>query len=64
MPGSMRTEPEGAPALATSREPKGPEKAGAPGSAGDLALRDALCLIAGAWVILFMLGFTLRGFNI
>lgn len=64
MPGSIKTEPEGAPALVTSREPKGPTRAGDPGSVGDQALMDAICLIVGAWVVLFLLGFTLRGFNI
>lgn len=64
MPGSMRTEPEGAPALVTAREPKAPKRAGDPGSEGDRALMDAVALIIGAWVVLFLLGFSLRGFNI
>ncbi len=64
MSGSIKTEPEGAPDLVTSREPKGPKRAGDPGTPGDLALRDAICLIVAAWVVLFFLGFSLRGFNI
>jgi hypothetical protein len=64
MPGSIQSEPEGAPALVTSREPKGPKRAGAPGTVGDQALMDAVWLIVAAWVVLFLLGFTLRGFNI
>jgi hypothetical protein len=64
MAGSMKTEDQTPPTLVTSREPKGPTRAGAPGSAGDQALMDAVCLIIGAWVVLFLLGVSLRGFNI
>lgn len=64
MPGSMRSEPEGAPPLVTSREPKGPTRPGDKGSPGDRALMDAICLIVAAWAVLFFLGFSLRGFNI
>jgi hypothetical protein len=64
MPGQMRSEPEGAPELATSREPKGPKRAGDPGGRGDRALMDAIAMIVVAWVVLFFLGFSLRSFNI
>ncbi len=64
MPGSMRTEPEGAPPLVTSREPKGPKRSGDPGTMGDTAFKDALLLIVAAWVFLLLLGYSLRGFNI
>lgn len=64
MPGQMRSEPEAAPALVTSREPKGPTRPGAPGSVGDTALKDAIILIIAAWLTLFLLGFSLRGFNV
>lgn len=64
MPGAMRSETEGAPPLATSREPKGPRRAGEPGGMGDQALKDAIVLIVLSWILLFMLGFSLRAFNI
>ena len=64
MPGMLKSESEGAPPLVTSREPKGPVKAGSPGGIGDQALMDALLLIIVCWVILLLLGFSLRGFNI
>lgn len=64
MPGQMRTETEGAPPLATSREPKGPKRSGDPGTMGDVAFKDAVLLIIIAWAFLFMLGWSLRGFNI
>lgn len=64
MPGSMKTEAEGAPPLATSREPKGPKRAGDPGTMGDQAFKDAIVLIVLAWLVLLLLGWSLRGFNI
>lgn len=64
MPGSMRREAEGAPPLATSREPKGPKRSGDPGTMGDTAFKDAVMLIIIAWAFLLMLGWSLRGFNI
>ncbi|GIH29363.1 hypothetical protein Aph01nite_76730 [Acrocarpospora phusangensis] len=63
-PGTIKTEPEGMVPLVTSREPKGPTRAGDPGSIGDQALKDALIIIVAAWAVLFFLGFSLRGFNI
>lgn len=64
MPGSMKTEAEGAPPLNTSREPKGPKRAGEPGTMGDTAFKDAVILIIIAWVVLLLLGYSLRAFNI
>jgi len=64
MPGQMKTETEGAPPLSTSREPKGPKRAGDPGTMGDQALIDSIILIVLAWVVLLFLGFSLRAFNI
>ena len=54
----------GSPNLITSREPVGPAVKGAPGSAGEMAVRDALIIIGVAWVILFFLMFSLRAHNI
>lgn len=47
-------------AIQTSREPVGPKNAGSPGSVGDTALMDALAIVVGAWVVLFILAFSLR----
>lgn len=64
MPGMIKSESETPPTLATSREPKGPIKSGAPGGIGDQALMDAIGLIVISWVVLLLLGFSLRTFNI
>ena len=50
--------------IVTNREPKGPGKAGDKGSLGDQALTDAITLILVAWVLLFVLSFSLRAHNI
>lgn len=51
--------------LVTSREPeRNLTKAGEIGSMGDQALKDALLIIVAALVLLFLLGFSLRGHNI
>jgi hypothetical protein len=61
----MGTEPEQVNNVLTmSREPKGPKRAGDPGSVGDQALMDALIIVALAWALLFLLTFTLRRHNI
>ena len=61
----MGTEPEQINnVLNTSREPKGPKRAGDPGSVGDQALMDALLIVLLAWALLFMLMFSLRRHNI
>jgi hypothetical protein len=50
--------------LTTAREPKGPKRAGDPGSIGDQALMDAIKIIAAAWILLILLTFSLRRYNI
>lgn len=50
--------------IVTSREPKAKPKPGQPGSVGDQALMDAVIAIGIAWVLLFLLGFSLRGSNV
>lgn len=59
------TEPDrlGTP-IVTSREPVGPKNAGSKGSVGDVALMDAIAIVVAAWVIVFLLGFSLRGHNV
>lgn len=47
--------------IKTSREPVGPTNAASPSSVGDQALRDALAIVIGAWIVLFLIGFSLRG---
>jgi len=64
MPGQMKSEEMSPPTLVTSREPKAPKRAGAPGTPGDQAVMDAVLLIGAAWFVLVLLGFSLRGFNI
>jgi hypothetical protein len=50
--------------IQTTREPVGPKSAGSKGSPGDVALMDAVAIVLIAWVILFLLGFSLRRHNI
>lgn len=50
--------------LTTSREPAAPPKQGDKGGIGDTALKDAVAIIVIAWVVLFLLMFSLRSFNI
>lgn len=47
--------------IVTTREPVGPKNAGSPGGVGDRALMDALAIVIGAWVLLFLISFSLRG---
>lgn len=65
MPGAMVTEETrvGNP-LQTSREPVGPKRAGDKGSLGDQALMDAIAIVVGAWLILFLIMYSLRRHNI
>lgn len=49
--------------LKVSREPVGPKRAGDKGSVGDVALMDAIAIVVAAWLILFLLAFTLRNHN-
>jgi hypothetical protein len=50
--------------IVTTREPVGPKNAASKGSIGDQALMDALMIVGLAWVVLFMLTFSLRHHNI
>lgn len=50
--------------IVTSREPVGPKNAGSKGSLGDVALMDAIAIVVGAWVVLFLLAFSLRRHNV
>ena len=54
----------GRPDLVTSRTPVGPAVPGSKGSTGDKALMDAVVIVAIAWIILFLLTFSLRSHNI
>lgn len=60
----MATESEGRVDLMTSREPKGPKRAGDKGTMGDIAFKDALLVVVVAWLVLFFLAYTLRRNNI
>lgn len=56
---------KGPPVLATSREPVAAKtSAGKPDSVGDIALRDAVIMIVIAWLIVFLLAYSLRSYNI
>jgi hypothetical protein len=50
--------------IQTTREPVGPKTAGSKGSVGDTALMDAIAIVIGAWVLLFLIAFSLRHHNI
>lgn len=50
--------------IVTTREPVGPKNAGSKGSVGDTALMDAVAIVLAAWVLLFLLSFSLRHHNI
>jgi hypothetical protein len=50
--------------LVTTREPVGPKTAGSKGSVGDVALMDSLAIVIGAWLLLFLIAFSLRHHNI
>ena len=57
--------PKGPPNLATSNEPVAPKsKGGKPSSIGDIAVMDAVILIGAAWLVLFLLAWSLRAHNI
>ena len=65
MASNMITEPErvGSP-ITTTREPVGPKTAGDKGTPGDMAVMDAVMIVGAAWLILFLLAFSLRRHNI
>jgi len=50
--------------IVTTREPVGPKSAGSKGSVGDTALMDAVAIVLVAWVLLFLLTYSLRHHNI
>lgn len=50
--------------ITTTREPVGPKNAASKGSIGDQALMDALIIVIAAWVVLFLLTFSLRHHNV
>ncbi len=50
--------------IVTTREPVGPRNAGSKGSPGDVALMDAVYIVLAAWILLFLLGFSLRSHNV
>lgn len=47
-----------------TNEPVGPKGPGSKGSLGDTALMDAIAVVIVAWLILFLLMFSLRSHNI
>ena len=62
---AMVTEPtrQGNPIVST-REPVGPKTAGDKGTPGDMAVMDAVMIVGAAWLVLFLLAFSLRRHNI
>jgi hypothetical protein len=64
MPGKMETDTDQAFRLKTSREPRGPKRAGDKGTMGDQALMDALVIIGVAWAVLLVLAWSLRRHNV
>jgi len=56
--------PTGRPNLTVSKEPVGPKVAGSKGSNGDMAVTDAVIIVAIAWLILFGFSFSLRAHNV
>jgi len=47
-----------------TNQPVGPKNAASKGSVGDTALMDAIGIVIGAWLILFLLMYSLRGHNV
>lgn len=62
MPFVKEDDRQGTP-IQTTREPVGPKNAASKGSVGDVALMDALGIVVGAWLILFVLSYSLRRHN-
>jgi len=63
MPFGTEPERQGSPATFT-REPVGPKNAASKGSVGDVALMDAIAIVVGAWILLFLIAFSLRSHNV
>jgi len=49
--------------ITLTREPTGPKKSGDKGTPGDMAVMDAVVIVAAAWLLLFLLAFSLRRHN-
>ena len=63
--GTMVTEPNSKTGpLTVSKEPVKQPRAGQPGSIGDQAVKDVVTMIIIAWVLLFLLAFSLRKYNV
>ncbi len=62
---AMLTEPTrvGDP-IQMTREPVGPKRSGDKGTPGDVAVMDAVIVVACAWAILFLLMISLRRHNV
>lgn len=63
MPMATEDERQGRPALFT-REPVGPKNAASKGGTGDQALMDAIAIVVAAWLLLFLVSFSLRSHSI
>lgn len=63
MPVMTEDERQGRP-IKTTNEPVGPKNAASKGSIGDVALMDSIAIVVGAWVVLFLLTFSLRRHNV
>lgn len=50
--------------IVSTREPVGPKTAGDKGTPGDMAVMDAVMIVGAAWLVLFLLVFSLRRHNI
>lgn len=50
--------------IKTTNEPVGPKNAGSKGSPGDVALMDSIAIVVGAWLVIFLLMYSLRRHNI
>jgi hypothetical protein len=50
--------------IVSTREPVGPKTAGDKGTPGDMAVMDAVMIVGAAWLVLFLLAFSLRRHNI
>lgn len=59
---AVTAEEHAKPTLVTSRTPVGPNNAST-NTPGDTALRDALMVVVAAWLVLFILYWTLRNHN-
>ena len=49
--------------LKVTNQPVGPKNAASKGSVGDTALMDAVAVVIGAWIVVFLIAFSLRRHN-